>query len=305
MPADFYDVAIIGRGPAGLQAGIHAAGKKVSVIVFGRAERSSLYRAHIANFCGPKDVVAGKEILETGKKQAEALGAAFLEEDVIETKTENDGFTLTTESGKTYASTALILAMGVARKKLLVKGEKDFVGRGVTYCVDCDASFYKDVDVVVVGNESAAASGALTLLHYARTVYLVCSKLAISDSLFKQLQNSKVKLLEGTWIKEIVGSQAVEGVVLASGETLKVKGVFIELGAKGAMELAANLGVVFDAETFSLIETNKKQETNIPGVYAAGDITGPPWQIAKAVGEGCVAGIEAAEYAKKRRAEGR
>ena len=186
-----------------------------------------------------------------------------------------------------------------------MKGEKDFVGRGVTYCVDCDASFYKDVDVVVVGNESAAASGALTLLHYARTVYLVCSKLAISDSLFKQLQNSKVKLLEGTWIKEIVGSQAVEGVVLANGESLKVKGVFIELGAKGAMELAANLGVVFDAETFSLIETNKKQETNIPGVYAAGDITGPPWQIAKAVGEGCVAGIEAAEYAKKRRVEGR
>ena len=100
-------------------------------------------------------------------------------------------------------------------------------------------------------------------------------------------------------LKRILGEKEVEGLLLENDETLPINGVFVELGAKGAMELAASLGVVFDAETFSFIETNKKQETNIPGLFAAGDITGEPWQIAKAVGEGCVAGIEAARYAKK------
>jgi len=96
-----------------------------------------------------------------------------------------------------------------------------------------------------------------------------------------------------------MGSNEVEEVLLTNGERLELSGIFVELGAKGVMELAANLGVTFDSETFSFIETNKKQETNIPGLYAAGDITGQPWQIAKAVGEGCVAGWEAARYAKK------
>jgi thioredoxin reductase (NADPH) len=81
--------------------------------------------------------------------------------------------------------------------------------------------------------------------------------------------------------------------------SLNVDGIFIELGAKGALELASKLGVVLDPENFKYIVTNKKQETNIPGIYAAGDICGPPWQVAKAVGEGCIAGLEAAAYAKK------
>jgi thioredoxin reductase (NADPH) len=155
------------------------------------------------------------------------------------------------------------------------------------------------MDVAVVGNESAAASGALTLLGYAKKVYLVCRKLTITDVLREQLTDSDVKIIQDAWVKKIEGSNEVEAVLLTNGDSLKVKGIFVELGAKGAMELAANLGVVFDAETFSFIETNKKQETNIPGLYAAGDITGQPWQIAKAVGEGCVAGMEAAKYAKR------
>ncbi|MBE9582421.1 MAG: FAD-dependent oxidoreductase, partial [Proteobacteria bacterium] len=179
------------------------------------------------------------------------------------------------------------------------KGEKELVGRGVSYCVDCDANFFRGLDVVVVGNESAAATGAITLLGYAKQVHLVCRELRISDLLYDQLKKSDVKVMHDVWVKKIVGSDEVEEVLLTNGESLKVDGIFVELGAKGAMELAANLGVIFDAETFSFIETNKKQETNIPGLYAAGDITGQPWQIAKAVGEGCVAGLEAAGYAKK------
>ena len=299
MPDQLYNVAIIGRGPAGLQAAIHAGSKKVKVIVFGKPRNSGLYKARIANFCCSEDIIKGKEMLEAGRKQAESFGAVFLEEDVVQAKSENNRFILVTESGESFTSNALIFAMGVARKKLRVKGEKEFVGRGVSYCVDCDATFYKGMDVAVVGNESAAATGALTLLLYAKRVYLVCRKLMISDLLHEQLNSSDVRIIQDTWVKEIIGSNEVEGLMLTNGETLKVNGIFVELGARGAMELAANLGVVFDAETFNFIETNKKQETNISGLYAAGDITGQPWQIAKAVGEGCVAGIEAAEYAKK------
>lgn len=299
MSEDFYDVAIIGCGPGGLQAAIHAASKKARVVVFGKPRKSSLYKAHVANYCCYEKPISGKEILETGRKQAESFDAVFVEEDIIETKNENNLFSLVTESGAALTSRTLVLSMGVSRKKLGVKGEKRLVGRGVSYCVDCDANFFKGMDVAVVGNESAAVTGALTLLSYARTVHLVCRKLMVIDTLYDRLRGSQVKVVEDTWVKEVIGTDEVEGVLLKNGDTLNVKGVFVELGAKGALELAANLGVVFDAETFSSVETNKKQETNIPGLYAAGDITGQPWQIAKAVGEGCVAGIEAAEYAKK------
>jgi thioredoxin reductase (NADPH) len=299
MPEDSCDVAIIGRGPAGLQAAIHAAGKKAKVVVLGKPHKSGLYKARVANYCCYEEIVLGKDILEAGRRQAEGFDAAFLEEDVIETKNEDHGFVLVTEGEKTFHTKALILAMGVARKKLRVKGEKELVGRGVSYCVDCDANFFKGMDVAVVGNESAAAVGALTLLQYAKTVYLVCRELKVTGVLQDQLGNSKVKIVQDTWVKEIVGTNEVEGVILKNGETLGVNGVFVELGAKSAMELAANLGVAFDPEAVDFIEANKKQETNIPGVFAAGDITGLPWQIAKAVGEGCVAGIEAANYAKK------
>jgi len=293
------DIAIISCGPAGLQAAIHAAGKKVKVVVFGKPRKSSLYKAHVANFCCDDKPVKGKQMLEAGRRQAESFGAVFVDEDVIETKNEDQAFSLVTESGKSFTSHALILSMGVTRKELRVKGEKRLVGRGVSYCVDCDANFFKGMDVAVVGNESAAVIGALTLLSYAKTVTLICRKLMVTEALHDRLKDSEVKIIQDTWVKEILGENDLEGLLLKNKETLKVDGVFVELGAKGALELAANLGVTFDAETFSFIETNKKQETNLPGLYAAGDITGQPWQIAKAVGEGCVAGMEAAEYVKK------
>jgi thioredoxin reductase (NADPH) len=299
MPENAYDVAIIGRGPAGLQAAIHAGGRKAKVIVFGRPERSSLYKAHVANYCCFEETISGKELLEAGRRQAEKFESVFLEQDIIETKNEDRRFILVAENGETFSATTVILAMGVARKKLRVKGEKELLGRGVSYCVDCDANFYRGMDVAVVGNESAAVSGALTLLGYAKKVYLVCRDLRVTHVLLEQLNRSDVEVVLDAWVKEIEGANEVETVLLTNGQSLKVQGIFVELGAKGAMELAANLGVVFDAETFSYIETNKKQETNIPGLYAAGDITGLPWQIAKAVGEGCVAGMEAANYAKR------
>ena len=118
------------------------------------------------------------------------------------------------------------------------------------------------------------------------------------------MRESEIILHEGRTVQEIVGESAVEGVVLDDGTRIDLTGIFIELGAKGAVELVAGIGVALDRETAKYITTNKKQETNIPGVYAAGDICGAPWQVAKAVGEGCIAGLEAAAYARKKRESG-
>jgi thioredoxin reductase (NADPH) len=207
-------------------------------------------------------------------------------------------YKIVTESGQELQAKALIIATGTTRNKLGVAGEKELLGHGVSYCVECDANFYKGEDVAVVGGASAAVSGALTLLDYAASVHLICDKLEVADALEKQLKDSAVKIHEGQQVQQIVGQGSVEAIALKDGSKIPVNGVFIELGAKGVMELATHLGVQLD-DQLKYIQTNKKMETNVAGVFAAGDICGPPWQMAKAVGEGCVAGIGAATYARK------
>ena len=298
------DVVIVGAGPAGLQAAVHAVRKKASVVVLGKPGQSSIWRAHVENYLGVDGVVEGKELLAVALKQVKRFGAELIEEDVLHiAEAEGGGFRVRIESGRELLARTLILATGTSRKKLKVKGEKELTGRGVSYCVDCDANFYRGAKVAVVGNESAAVDGALTLTKYAAEVHLVAKALEISPVLREKLAASPVQLHEGAWVSEIEGENAVTGLLLDQGERLAVDGVFIELGAKGAMGLAAILGVMLDSETFSYIETNKQQETNIPGIYAAGDIAGPPWQMAKAVGDGCVAGWEAANYANRQKRE--
>ncbi|MFW6332934.1 MAG: NAD(P)/FAD-dependent oxidoreductase [Thermodesulfobacteriota bacterium] len=300
MDQDTYDVVILGTGPAGLQAAIHAARTKVSVLVLGREHKSSLYRAHIENYCC-LEKISGEEILNQGVEQAKKFGTTFLSEDVIKTEQDGDRFVINTESQRNITTTALVLAMGISRNRLGIPGEKEFLGKGVSYCVDCDANFYKGAKVAVVGNESAAVSGALTLLFYADEVHLVAEDLRVTDRLQYQIEESAVRVHSGKKVKEILGKNAVEGIILDDGKRLEVEGVFIETGAKGAVELAATLGVALDPEKYQYIVADKKQQTNIPGIFAAGDICGPPWQMAKAVGEGCVAGLTAAAYAKKMR----
>lgn len=297
------DVLIIGTGPAGLQAAIHAARKKVRVLVLGKPQKSSAFRAHVENYCCTPHV-SGEELIEQGRLQAERAGAKFLDEDVLSVEKSDDGrFVVTTEGGTRILAQALVLAMGISRNRLGVSGEREYLGKGVSYCVECDAAFFKDKIVAVVGCESAAVVGALTLLFYAREVYLICDgSMRVSDELASRIRDSAVRVIEGTSVKEIIGNEkGVTALRLANGQVIHIDGVFIELGARGAIELAMSLGVQLDPDTMQYIVTNKKQETNIIGIYAAGDICGPPWQIAKAVGEGCIAGIEAAEFVKRRR----
>jgi thioredoxin reductase (NADPH) len=294
-----YDVIILGTGPAGLQAAIHAARKKVSVLVMGKETKSSLFHAHVENFCCIFNIT-GEEILNVGRQQAANFGADLLEEDVLNILPDGQQFKIISESGTELHTKSLIVATGTARNKLGVAGEKDFLGRGVSYCVECDANFFKGEDVAVVGGASAAAGGALTLLDYAKTVNLIYEQLDVTDTLATELKKSNVVIHADAKVQEISGDTGVKEIILADGSKIAVTGVFIELGARGVMELAAHIGIQFDDE-MKYIDTNKKMETNVPGVFAAGDICGPPWQMAKAVGEGCVAGIAAATYAKKMR----
>ena len=168
--------------------------------------------------------------------------------------------------------------------------------------MECDANFFRGQEVAVIGDESAAAGGAMTLLDYDAKVHLICHKLQVADALRQELERSRVTLHHGATVAAIDGDKEVTGVVLKDGTRIPVNGVFIELGAKGVMGLATVLGIRLDDEA-KFIQTDKKQRTSVSGVFAAGDICGPPWQMAKAVGEGCVAGLEAAAHAKKLKIE--
>lgn len=293
-----YDIIILGAGPAGIQAAIHAARKKSSVLMLGRTSKSSLFWAHVENFCCQLKV-SGEEMLRTGLEQAQNFGAVFIEEDALSIEPRGKFFAVSSESGDEFVARSLVVATGTTRNKLGIPGEKELLGRGVSYCVDCDGGFFRNDRVAVVGGLSAAAGGALTLSQIASEVTLVCpTGLEVADGLRKRIEESGIRVIENVKPKAILGENAVEGLELENGEDLEVAGVFIELGAKGVLELASTLGLKLD-DSMRYIETDKKQATNVPGVFGAGDICGPPLQIAKAVGEGCVAGIGAANYARK------
>ncbi len=294
------DLLIVGAGPAGLQAAIHASRRRIRVVVAGKTDESSLKKAKVENYCCMELFSQGKDLLEKGRRQCENFGVVFMEEDVMAVgRSGEQPFCVEMANGEKIETTSIVIAAGIAINKLGVKGEKEYHGKGVSYCVDCDAGFFKDKRVAVVGNGSAAVSGARLLALYARDVYLISRDIDVHDNLKSQLNASEIVQINNQWVKEILGDgNKVESVLLENDEKLSLDGVFIELGAKGALELFQPLGLAPGGENFAYIDTNKKQETNISGIFAAGDICGPPFQLAKAVGEGCVAGINASDYVK-------
>ncbi len=296
--AEEFDVLIMGAGPAGLQAAIHAVRKKTNVVIIGKPENSAIYRAHVENYLCVDGVVDGCEMVQVGVEQATRFGAELVREDILHVEATDEGFLVHSET-RQFKALSVVIAIGTSKKKLNVPGEKSLLGKGVSYCVDCDCNFYRNAKVAVVGNGSAAIDGAITLTNYATDVTLIAKELDVSEAMKTRLAESSVVVKNGVWAKEIVGEMAVTGLVLDDDSKVDVDGVFVELGAKGPMELATSIGVALDMETFSYIETNKHMETNILGVYAAGDIAGQPFQMAKAVGDGCTAGWFAANYVKK------
>ncbi|MCE5296078.1 MAG: NAD(P)/FAD-dependent oxidoreductase [Euryarchaeota archaeon] len=291
-----YDVVIIGSGVAGLQAAIHAARKKVKVAVIGKIEASALSKAHIENYLGI-ETSDGSKLLETGAKQARHYGAELFPEEVISVEMSEGGFIVKTDGMKDLACKALIIASGISRNKLNVEGEKEFYGLGVSYCANCDCHFFKKKKVAIVGNGSNAAVAALLLKDYADKVYWVAKAVTASKELMEMVEVSSIEIISPAWPAKIVGENVVKGIVLKDGKVIDVDGVFIELGAKGAADLAIELGIIADES--GSIKVDRECRTETEGVFACGDITGQPWQMAKAVGEGCVAGLNAASFARK------
>ena len=288
------DVLIIGAGPAGIQAAIHAARKKVSVTMVGKPANSAMSGTHIENYFGVSGTVEGNTMLTIGLEQARSFGCKVLEENIISSSHEGDVFRLVTENDETIEAKAVIIATGISRKKLSVPGEKEFFGKGVSYCASCDCNFYKGKTVVIVGDETEAAVSAELMTRYASKVYWVVGDIAASENVVRKARDAGVEMVDGK-VESITGEAKVTKVVV-SGREIPTDGVFIELGAKSAADLAMDMDVMPEMDDSIKVDVNCA--TEVRGVFACGDITGKPWQVAKAVGQGAVAGIAAADYVK-------
>ena len=288
------DVLIIGAGPAGLQAAIHAARKKVSVLLVGKQANSAMSGTHIENYFGLSGTVDGNEILSIGSEQAKSFGCRIMEENIISSSRDGNVFKLVTENDETIEAKAVIIATGISRKKLGVPGEKELFGKGVSYCASCDCNFYKGKTVMIVGDETEAAVSAELMTRYASKVYWIVGRIAASENVVNKAKDAGVEIIEGK-VETINGDAKVTSATV-SGREIAIDGIFIELGAKSAADLAMDMDVM--PEMDDTIKVKEDCSTEVPGVFACGDVTGRPWQVAKAVGQGAVAGMAAADYVK-------
>lgn len=291
------DVVIIGSGPAGVQAAIHASRRKVSVIVAGKAAASAAAGTEMDNYFGTGRV-SGDALIAEGMRQAESTGAVFLGQNVISASRDGDSFRLGLEDGTEVNARSVIIATGISRKKLGIPGEKELFGKGVSYCAVCDCNFYRGRRAVIVGNESEAAASAEMMTGYASETSWVAWDVQANPALVAKAEAAGVRMY-GSKPKAILGEGKVESLELEDGTLIPTDGVFIELGARSSADLAMDLDVM--PEMDDTIKVDCDCATGVPGVYACGDVTGRPWQVAKAVGQGCVAGTNAAAYAKGER----
>ena len=262
----------------------------------GRIEGSAAYAVKMENYFGLPKTSDGTELIMNGIRQAKSFGAEIMEGNIVSASADGGIFRLTVESGLEIEAKAVILASGVSRVKLNVPGEKELFGKGVSYCASCDCNFYKGKTVAVVGSQSEAAVSAELMTRYASKVYWVSASLAVDPSLSERAVSAGAERVEAD-ITAIEGEGKVSSILLSNGDRIQVDGVFIELGGRSSADLAMDIGLM--PEMDDTIKVARDCSTDVPGVFACGDITGRPWQLAKAVGEGAVAGLSAAAYVRK------
>jgi thioredoxin reductase (NADPH) len=296
-----HDVIIVGAGPAGLTAAMYCSrgGKKTLILgnVYGSQQSmGGLYE----NYPGFPDGIQGIELSEKMLAQAQKFGAETQTELVEKIVPLRDSFRLKTENWQ-YEAKAIILATGASHRLLGVPGEKEFATRGVSYCVHCDGALFRDKAVAVVGYGNGAARAVLYLSNICNKIHLLSPRESlVAESIYldriKKLPNYAANF--GAEIMEIQGQETVKSVEFRVGNTprsLKVDGVFVEMGMKPNTELAEALGLEMTKGGY--VKANRlNQETNMPGVYAAGDLTGGRMQVATAVGQGASAAISALQY---------
>ncbi|MDD4446795.1 MAG: FAD-dependent oxidoreductase [Methanothrix sp.] len=296
-----HDVVIVGAGPAGLTAAMYCArgGKKTLVLgnIYGSQQSmGGLYE----NYPGFPDGIQGIELSERMLAQAQKFGAEYQVDQVEKIVPLRDSFRLKTENWQ-YEAKAVILAMGASHRAIGVPGEKELTARGVSYCVHCDGALFRGKAVAVVGYGNGAARAILYVANIAEKVHLLSSReKLVAEPVYldriKKLSNYTASF--GVEITEILGDQFVASVEYKVGNTLrslKADGVFVEMGMKPNTDLATALGLEMTPGGF--VKVNRlNQETSMPGVFAAGDLTGGRLQVATAVGSGASAAISALQY---------
>lgn len=279
-----YDVIIIGVGPAGISASLYLIRAKKSILVISK-DNSSLKKAEkIDNYYGLESLT-GKELFDRGIKQAKELGVNIVKEEVISVDFEDiSKFKVITEN-KEYMSKNVIIATGTSRKTPNIKGIKEYEGKGVSYCAICDAFFYKNKDVAVIGSGNYAIHEAKTLKDVANSVSILTNGEQVVQNRDESLQNFDINEKR---IKEVRGFNKVEEIDFDDDTSKKVSGVFIAMGTASADDLAKKIGVVLKNNS---IQVDENMQTNIKGIYACGDCTGGLLQINKAVYEGAKAAL--------------
>ena len=292
-----YDVAIVGSGPAGYSASIYLSRYKLSNIIFGKMIGGTISEAHkVCNYPGVCDV-SGLELGMKFQKQATDQGAQIAIESVTDIKKENDLFNLITDKGNNYLAKTVILATGTDRNKLAIPKEDQYVGKGLSYCATCDAMFYKNKKVGVVGGSNAATMAATMLADIASEVYIIYrgTELKGEPAWIEQvLQKDNVKTIFQTLVTDLEGEPRLQMVKLSKAyndsDYLDLDGLFVEIGSEPNITLPVKLSLALDKQNY--IEVDQRQATSMDGVWAAGDCTTNSnkfKQVVTAVSEGAVA----------------
>jgi thioredoxin reductase (NADPH) len=297
------DLIIVGGGPAGLTAGLYGGRARLDTVLLEGAlvGGQMITTDEIDNYPGFPKGVTGAELTALMEDQARAFDCQIVSEIAKTVETTGEVKTVHTE-GNTYGGRALILCPGTEYRKLGVPGEKEFTGRGVSYCATCDAAFFKDAKIVVVGGGDSALTEALFLRKFAREITIIHRRdLLRAEKIYqeKALAEPKINFLWDTVVKEIKGDQTVEKAVVRNVKTSEVReiptdGVFLFVGVTPRTDF---LRGIVDLDKWGYIVTNADCRTSVPGVFAAGDArNGFLKQIASAVGDGATAAFAAEKY---------
>ncbi len=297
---ELYDVIIIGGGPAGLSAAQYASRSKLKTIVLDKSSAAGAlaYASHIENYPGVLDPVSGTELLDTFKKQALKFGAEIIETVVVGVRLDGESkevYTMET----VYKGRAVIIATGSMGRKPSIRGEADFLGRGVSYCAVCDAAFFKGKTVCVVGSSDEAVKEAGYLTRFVKTVYLLAPTKELKAEDWTVLNAENLTVKTGTTVKAIEGTETVEKIIVIDADKkeseLYLSGVFVYL--QGNKPIVDFLSGAVELKADDCIGTNHMMETSVPGVFAAGDVTCTVVrQVVTAVSSGAVAALSAEKY---------
>ncbi|GLI52882.1 NAD(P)/FAD-dependent oxidoreductase [Thermodesulfovibrio yellowstonii] len=302
--SEIYDVVIVGGGPAGLTAGVYAARANLKTLILDKSKTAGAlaYASLIENYPGMERPLTGKELLERIRAQALSFGVEYREEQVVGVDLVSETKEVITMSGS-YKGKTVIIATGSMGRKPTIKGEGELLGRGVSYCAVCDAPFFRGKTVAVIGDSEEAVKEAVYLTEFTELCYLVTSssKLKVEES-HPVFTNSKIKILTGYTIKEIVGTDFVTGLKISKEgveQTLEVNGVFVFI--QGSQPITDFLGETLKVDERGFIVVDNFMQTSIPGVFAAGDVASPHVrQVVIACAQGAVAALSAEKYIRGR-----